>query len=154
MINGKWNKVCNSSHGRKLTVIKCNLECAGRKNREGKTGKKLLHSFSNLVIVHPPCTDSTEKFEIVSIYLIWKETSLIFNTLENNVQNHCNFTKFIKTTNKKQSRKVIWQMTHNPTVLKPSLRNFWKLHSHVWQSWIPKSVQVCQHSNIIKVFLN
>lgn len=35
-----------------------------------KTGKKLLQILSNLVNVHPPCADSTEKFEIISIYFI------------------------------------------------------------------------------------
>lgn len=36
MINRKWNKVCNSSHGRKLRVIKCNLECSGRQTDRKK----------------------------------------------------------------------------------------------------------------------
>jgi len=53
IINRKWNKVSNGSHGRKLPVIKCNLECPGRNNLERKTGKKLLPTFSNLVNCSP-----------------------------------------------------------------------------------------------------
>lgn len=123
----RWNKACNSSHGRKLNYYKIqtlNVQKKLGKNDRKKAIPDIQQCFDSSL---PSCRQHWEVWNNMHLFHLKGNITFIFNTLLNNVQNHCNFIKLIKMANKNQSRRVRWQITHSLTIVKLSLRNFRKL---------------------------
>lgn len=131
-----------------LLVENTNLECAkklGKNDRKKATPDMEQPCDCSL----PSCRQHWEVWNNMHLFHLKGNITFICNTLLNNVQKHCNFIKLIKTANKNQSRRVIWQIIHSFIIGRLPLRNIRKLYSHVWQSWIPKTIHLCLQCNII-----